>query len=261
MAGMLEFDSEAAGRVEKAYATPDIVQQRASVLSRLALRPGEAVLDIGVGPGFLAQEMAAEVGAGGRVCGVDVSDDMLSVAARRTTPPGAAVVELRPGGAEDLPYADGTFDVVTATQVLEYVADVPRALEEVHRVLRPGGRALVLDTDWDSLVWRAPDDATMTRVLTAWEEHLVDPHLPRTLAGALARAGLPCDAPTVLPLLSVGDPQDSFGGVLLGLVASFVVGRQGLTPEEVAAWEASMRDLGKDWFFSLNRYVFLARRP
>ena len=86
MAGMLEFNEDAARRVEAAYTTPDIVAQRASVLSMLALEPGEHVLDMGVGPGFLAAEMAAEVGAAGRVCGIDVSDTMLAIAAARVVP-------------------------------------------------------------------------------------------------------------------------------------------------------------------------------
>ena len=145
--------------------------------------------------------------------------------------------------------------------MLEYVPDVPRALAEIHRVLKPGGRVLILDTDWDSLVWHAPDEELMSRVLAAWEEHLVDPHLPRTLGRSLARAGFEAGPPTVLPLLNAGNAHDSFSGILLGLVATFVVDRHGLDRETVDAWAASMRELDTDWFFSLNRYVFLATRP
>ncbi len=94
MSGTLEFDEDAARRVEAAYTTPDIVGQRVSVMSTLALQPGEHVLDVGVGPGFLAVEMAEVVGAGGRVCGIDVSDDMLAVAATRQCGPDAAAIEL-----------------------------------------------------------------------------------------------------------------------------------------------------------------------
>ena len=57
---------------------------------------------------------------------------------------------------------------MVTTQVLEYVPDVAGALAEMRRVLRPGGRLLVLDTDWDSLVWHAPDEELMARVLTTW---------------------------------------------------------------------------------------------
>ncbi len=261
MAGMIEFNEDAARRVEVAYGTPDIVAQRASVLSMLALEPGEHVLDIGVGPGFLAAEMAAEVGAAGRVCGIDVSDSMLAIAAARDAGPDAATLELAQGSAEEIPYDDGSFDAVVTTQVLEYVPDVPLALAEIHRVLKPGGRVLILDTDWDSLVWHAPDEELMSRVLAAWDEHLVDPHLPRTLARSLSRAGFEGGPPTVLPLLNAGHADDSFSGLLLELVASFVVDRHGLDSETVDAWAASMRDLDTDWFFSLNRYVFLATRP
>lgn len=61
------------------------------------------------------------------------------------------------GGAEALPCADGAFDAVVSTQVQEYVADVLGAFGEVRRVLRPGGRVVVLDTDRDSVVWHAAD--------------------------------------------------------------------------------------------------------
>ncbi len=260
MAGMIEFDEEAARGVEAAYSTPDIVAQRESVLSMLALEPGESVLDIGVGPGYLAVEMAAQVGAGGRVCGIDISDNMLAVAAARSAGPEAATLELSRGSAEELPYDDGSFDVVVTMQVLEYVGDVPRALDEIHRVLKPSGRVLILDTDWDSLVWHAPDEEQMSRILVAWDEHLADPHLPRTLGRSLARAGFEAGPPTVLPLLNAGDARDRFSGSLLGLVASFVADRHGLDRETVDAWADSMRELGDDWFFSLNRYVFLATR-
>ena len=120
---------------------------------------------------------------------------------------------------------------------------------------------LILDTDWDSLVWRSPDDQLMARVLVAWEEHLADPHLPRTLRASLTEAGFDVQPPSVVPLLNVGDPNDSFSGILIGLVATFLVGRHGFTHESADAWAASMRGLGPDWFFSLNRYVFLATRP
>ena len=150
---------------------------------------------------------------------------------------------------------------MVTTQVLEYVPDVAGALAEMHRVLRPGGRLLVLDTDWDSLVWHAPDEELMARVLATWDEHLVDPHLPRSLGRSLREAGFVAGPPAVLPLLNVGDPRDGFSGFLLGLVAAFVVDRNGLTERGGRGLGGVDAGLGEDWFFSLNRYVFLASRP
>ena len=79
---------------------------------------------------------------------------------------GAATPEFREGSVTDLPFPDGAFDAAVCTQVYEYVEDMPLALREAARVLRPGGRLVVLDTDWDSIVWRSSDDARMARVLT-----------------------------------------------------------------------------------------------
>jgi SAM-dependent methyltransferase len=69
---MLRFDDEGSRRLVAAYLTPDVVAQRRSVRGWLELRPGERVLDVGVGPGFLAAEMAVEVGADGLVAGIEV---------------------------------------------------------------------------------------------------------------------------------------------------------------------------------------------
>jgi arsenite methyltransferase len=187
-------------------------------------------------PGLLAAEIAAAVGPDGLVCGIDSSDSMLALARARTTRPNSAPMELRQAGADRLPYAQASFDVAVATQVLEYVKDVPDARAEIHRVLRPGGRVLVLDTDWDSIVWRSSDEERMARVLAAWDHHLVDPHLPRRLRGWLERAGFQVPPPQVVPLCNVGVDPATYSAGLLDFVAGFVVGRDGLTAEEVQAW-------------------------
>ena len=101
----------------------------------------------------------------------------------------------------------------------------------------------------------------MRRVLVAWDQHLVDPHLPRTLGRSMARAGFQTGPPTVLPLLNAGNPLGSFSGSLLELVSGFVVDRHGLDSETVDAWAASMRAFDADWFFQSNRSAFLATRP
>jgi arsenite methyltransferase len=135
---MLQFDAEASRRVEATYTTPDVVEQRQAVLGALGLGPGERVIDIGTGPGLLAAEIAAAVGPDGLVCGIDIGDSMLALARARTTRPNSAPMEFRQAGADRLPYAQASFDVAVATQVLEYVKDVPGALAEITRVLRPG---------------------------------------------------------------------------------------------------------------------------
>ena len=82
---MLQFDNEAARNLETIYSSPDVVAQRSATLERLRLRPGEEVIDVGCGPGFLCEQMADCVGPKGRVLGVDVSEDLLAFARGRNT--------------------------------------------------------------------------------------------------------------------------------------------------------------------------------
>jgi len=256
----MEFDEAASRRLLRAYTTPDIVRQRRLVLAALAPEPGERVLDIGSGPGLMAAELAAAVGSEGRVDGIDISESMLAIAGEQQRPAGSAPITFALAHAGELPFADESFHAVLCTQVYEYVSDIDGALQQARRVLRPGGRIAILDTDWDSIVWQSSDPERMRRVLGAWEAHLVDPHLPRSLPRALARAGFTDVRCEVIPVLNVGFDAQTFSADLLELIARFVAGRDGMPAEEAAAWAQDLRTLGEDYFFSLNRYLFLARR-
>jgi ubiquinone/menaquinone biosynthesis C-methylase UbiE len=243
---MLQFDDDTAKQVEATYSTRDMIEQRRATRGVLALQPGERVLDIGCGPGLLAEEMTEEVGPDGRVDGIDTSESMLAIASRRAAP-----VHYATGDALSLPYPDQTFDAAVATQVYEYVPDMPAALAEARRVLRPGGRLLILDTDWDSIVWHSSDRERMLRVLEKWNDHLAHPYLPRHLPRLLRDAGLELRETTIVPILNSGADRDVFSHGLIPVVAKFVSDQ---------SWANDLLSLGEDYFFSLNRYVFLAYR-
>lgn len=256
----LEYDRAAAERLVAIYLTPDVAATRRRVLEALAPRSGERLLDVGAGPGFLAAAAADRIGPSGYVCGVDVSAPLLAYARERA---GVPWLEFRHGDATALPFADGAFDAAVSMQVLEYVPEVDAALAEIARVLRPGGRALVVDTDLDSLVWHVQDRARADRVLAAWAEHCPHPHLPRTLSGRLARAGLDVEASWAMPILNAAFHPNTFSNRIIDLIAAFVVGRRGVSAADAQAWAEDLRGCGRagDYFFSLNRYVFQARKP
>jgi ubiquinone/menaquinone biosynthesis C-methylase UbiE len=260
MSNMLQFDEEASRSVETTYTTADVTEQRRAIRAALALEEGEHVLDIGSGPGLLACEMAAEVGAVGSVDGIDPSESMLALARGRRPPEGAGELRFVSGNACALPFGAGTFDAAVATQVYEYVQDMPTALAEAFRVLRPGGRLLVLDTDWGSIVWHSSDPKRMRRILAAWDEHLVDPYLPRRLTGLLSAAGFSVARTAAIPLLNAGYDPNSFSAGLIGFITAFVPGRQGLNERDARDWAEALEALGDDYFFSLNRFLFLAVR-
>jgi ubiquinone/menaquinone biosynthesis C-methylase UbiE len=122
------------GRRRRVYA-------RISVLS--GARPGDQVLDIGCGGGYLARLLAAAVAPGGQVTGLDTSAPAIGYARKRA----AANCSFVLGAAQDLPWPDGSFDVVASTLAAHHIPGAARqdAFGEMYRVLRPGGALLVAD--------------------------------------------------------------------------------------------------------------------
>ena len=110
-----------------------------------ALQPGENVVDVGSGAGIDSLIAARMVATAGQVVGVDMTPPMLAKARRSARESGLGNVEFRMGYAEALPIEDGWADVVISNGVLNLVPDKPAALEEMARVLKPGGRLQIGD--------------------------------------------------------------------------------------------------------------------
>lgn len=247
-----------AERFEILYQSPKVLARRQKAHQMLGLGLGESVLDIGFGPGFYAVEMAQAIGPSGHVDGIDTSESMLALAKARCAK--LPWVALQLGDAAQLPYPDSTFTAVLVSAVYSYVTDPQKALGELSRVLRPGGRALIIDLDWDTLVWHSTDPVRMKRITSVWQAEYADPHLPRTLAPHLREAGLRVEQLEANVMLSTEiDPYVEGVTNLMGAAA----GQQGITPEEVTAWKADLEQLASSGacFFSLNQYLFLVRKP
>jgi arsenite methyltransferase len=261
MTDIIEFDAAAAERIEAMYLTTDVIEQRLIVQRALDLRADEHVLDIGSGPGLLVLELARSVGPGGRVCGLDPSEPMLEMGRRRCE--GLPQCDFEQADANVMPFEDGTFDAVVSTQVYEYVADIPAAFAELYRVVKPGGRVCIVDTDYDSLVIHTEEPERMGRVLEAWDAHFVHADLPRKIAPALSEAGFRVGHRAAVPMFNPEWHANAFSHHLLPLMGGFAVGRGAINGEEMTAWVQEFEALGRRgaFFFSLNRYLFTARKP
>ena len=258
----LKFDGEWAQKLEKWYCSPDVIAQREFVLQSIKCKTGEHVLDIGVGPGFLSADLAVQVGSTGLVHGIDISQGMLDVASSRCDL--FPWVSLELGDACSLKHPkEGLFDCIVSTQVYEYVSDIDIALTEAFNILKPGGRLIILDTDFDSVVWNSSDRDRMRKILVAYDEHLVHPHLPPILRSKLEKVGFEMRKMDVFTMANVDLKEDSYSYGLLSTNEKFVVGRQGITSEEVEAWKKDQESLDSQhqYFFSLNRYLFVAYKP
>jgi ubiquinone/menaquinone biosynthesis C-methylase UbiE len=127
-------------------------------------RAGGDTLEVAVGTG----RNLALYGSDVRLTGIDLSPGMLAKARRRVAGPGRAV-DLREGDAERLPYADATFDTVVCTLALCAIPDRAAAIAEMHRVLRPGGRLLLVDHAEPRWRWGRPADLALRQGFIAQE--------------------------------------------------------------------------------------------
>jgi len=260
MEEILEFDDETSRVVEEFNASGGATERRRRIAAALALQDGEAVLDVGSGPGHQVLEISAMVGPSGRVHGIDPADSAIAIASRRCS--GLSNVHFELGDAAQLPFEDATFDAVMSSQVFEYLDNVSGGLREIYRVLRPGGRALIHDTDWGALLWRSSDEARMVRVMGVWDQHLTDPCLPQTLVSQLRDAGFSDIKVEPFVQLETEFDPGSVSGVLMRFILGYVES-QGVPASEAAAWKSDLENLGAagEYFFSSNEYIFVGRKP
>jgi arsenite methyltransferase len=258
---VIQYNEAWGQRLVQIYSTPDVVKQRQIVLSTLNLQPDERILDIGSGPGLLIEDMATFIGLSGSICGLEISAPLIALSQKRCSH--LSQVEIREGDATSMPYGNDEFDVAVSTQVLEYIDDIELCLAELYRVLKPGGRALVLCTDWETLIWNTENQERMRRILTTFETHCADPRLPRTLAPKLRGAGFDILKQDVYTILNPKYDENTYSYGLIDFIASYVSGKNGITAKETKDWADELRKKGQEdaYFCSNNRYIFLVSKP
>ena len=153
---------------------PSVKYLRTWDRERLGLAPGDRLVDVGCGLGDAAHELSADVMPGGAVVGLDASEAMLAVARQRSPE-----IEFRIADALALDEPSSSFDACRSERMLQWVSDVDRAIGEMVRVLRPGGRLSLIDSDWRTFAVDIPDVEAATAVVKAL----------RQFRGASASAG------------------------------------------------------------------------
>ncbi len=157
-----------------------------AMLERMVLQSGLHVLDFGCGPGFVAEALADAVGPGGRVVGVDLNQTFIERAQARNNHRTDIQFVTSDG---QVPASALSFDRALCKNVLEYVTDAQATLNDLFRVLKPGGLLHVSDSDWGFLLVHPWSQQETAKLFAAAGVAFREPLIGRRLPGMLQRAG------------------------------------------------------------------------
>ena len=183
-----------------------------ALIAPAGIESGQAVVDYGCGPGWLAIELARRVGPEGRIHAVDLNEEFLSRAARHAADEGVADrVHFHRIDGDRIPLENESVDRVVSKNVLEYVTDLHATLVELRRVLRPGGRLHVVDSDWGMLAVEPFGAERTAELFAAASLAYKTPLIGRKLYGAMRAAGF---GDVRIQVLASADTKGHFAPIL-----------------------------------------------
>src|SRR4029453_15209086 len=170
-------------------ALEDIKSVKRVMLAQLELRDGMSLLDVGWGTGDDGRDLVPPVGPRGRIVGIDISGAMITEAKKRHAT-SELPVEFVEGDAQYLTFPDASFDRCRTERMLMHLNDPEKALAEMVRVTRPGGKVVVFDFDWDAVFVDSPYKGTTRKIVHAFSDGIKHGWIRRSLPRLFHAAGL-----------------------------------------------------------------------
>ncbi|WP_432877783.1 methyltransferase domain-containing protein [Kribbella sp. CA-245084] len=233
---------------------PAVRTLKSWALDQLAPTAGETAVDVGSGTG---EDVVALHKLGAKAVGVEPSPGLRAEAVRRAA---GADVEYVDGHAEALPFEDESVDALRSERVLQHVDDAAAVVKEMARVLRPGGRIVLIDTDWGTAIIHPADPDVLQRMVGYFLRESANPYSGRQLRGLLADAGLEITGETAATWL---EPQEGARQGFVGMMHLTSLQAGVITPEEAEAFAQTLGEAADRGAFhmSLTMYAVSAIKP
>ncbi len=231
---------EHAGRLELRANSESEIAAREEYVRLLAVSPGERVLDVGCGTGAATRTLAKGVAPNGRVTGIDPSGELLKISRELADKAGlGALIDWKEADCRKLPFPDASFDAVMAATTLSHVDGFERALAEMVRVTRPGGRVGIFDVDGDMTLFAHPNRELTRRIVASYSDlGWVNGLLVRELPGLLEGLGVAnVKAKAFMPLETSG-----YYAVRAERAAEAAATAGMITADELAGWLKTLRE-------------------
>jgi ubiquinone/menaquinone biosynthesis C-methylase UbiE len=249
-------------RLEARGKHPRFAGMMRDYLDAMAIDSAGSVLDLGCGTGVAARAIAGRPGFSGRVTGVDRSPHLVGAATRLAGEEGVGgSVDFRAGDSHSLGLGDAEFDAVVAHTLLSHVEDPRAVLQEIARVLKPGGCAGIFDGDYASLTFASDDPAEGK----AMDETIIgaivtNPRVMRQMPQLLREAGLQIAATFGYVVADVGGAD--FWDTSVKSLVKLLPKAGSMTESQAADWAAAMfrRSEQGTFFGACNYYGYVATK-
>lgn len=249
--------AEMADALEQRGQAADQVRVNTALMQALAPSPGERLLEAGCGSGLLCRLMAAAAPVG-KITGLDISIEFLKIARSHAERANVAdAIDWSAGQAQALPFREASFDGVLAARLLLHVAEPQAVLSELLRVVRPGGRVVVMDWDFDTIAVEH-SNRELTRRLLHWrcDHHGGDNWSGRRLWRQMIAAGF-CNVKAT-PFVSLAYYEQDSLALSLFRAAQLARDAGAITPGEYDAWVKELRSsLAAGCFFASLVYFIV----
>ena len=250
----VDFDSDL-GKLQRLMAESIAgTTRRNEILNEMQIRPGEVIIDIGCGAGHLLPHLAKAVGNSGTVYGLDPSKAQLDQANQRCSEFDS--VKLIERGADDSQLPSDCCDSATSTQALEYIPDVDSALDEITRVLKPGGAFVNVSILWDHFKFYGAEEKLNEKVHDAFKAHCSHQMLPMKLPGKIERRGYRNIKDKSLAFVITRRDGNSPAKYTEAVMANFAL-TQGMSEEEISDWKSQLEVAEQQGGFGFSSFPVL----